>query len=223
MAGGDPEIAVPVSSPTMAVRVEFEKIGKRFGARRVLANLSGILEPGKVVVVAGPNGAGKSTLLNILSGMMRPSTGRVSYRSDGHELARVRWFGLLGVSAPDMAVYEELTALENLRFFARLRGLQPGDDELSALLAETGLGRRDQRRFVGTYSSGMKQRVKLAQAVVHRPAVLLLDEPSSNLDATGHAMVARLVEAFRATAAVAVATNDPREMVWGDAQIELGR
>jgi heme exporter protein A len=206
----------------MAVRVEFEKLGKRFGARRVLADVSGALEPGRVMVIAGPNGSGKSTLLNILSGMLRPSAGMVRYRDDGSELARFRWFELLGVAAPDMAVYEELTALENLRFFARLRGLQTDDDELSSLLEETGLARGDQRRPVGTYSSGMKQRVKLAQAVVHRPAVLLLDEPSSNLDATGHEMVGRMVAAFRTNAAVAVATNDPREMAWGDAEIELG-
>lgn len=207
----------------MAIRVEFDGIGKRFGVRRVLSDLSGTLEPGRVLVVAGPNGSGKSTLLNILSGMLRPSAGHVSYRSDGRELPRIHWFEFLGVAAPDMAVYEELTALENLRFFARLRGLQPSDDELRALLEETGLKAGDQRRLVGTYSSGMKQRVKVAQAVVHRPAVLLLDEPSSNLDATGHAMVSRLVSAFRTNAAVAVATNDPREMAWGDAQIELGR
>ncbi len=67
----------------------------------------------------------------------------------------------------------------------------------------------------------MKQRVKLAQAVIHEPAVLLLDEPSSNLDTAGHDAVARLVDRFRARAAVAVATNDPREMAWGDARIEL--
>ena len=120
-----------------------------------------------------------------------------------------------------MAVYDELSAAENLAFFARLRGLAVGSREVGALLEGLGLPAREHRRPVGTYSSGMKQRVKLAQAVIHEPSVLLLDEPSSNLDPAGHAAVARLVDRFRACAAVAVATNDPREMAWGDARIEL--
>jgi len=203
------------------VRVEFERIGKRFGNRTVLTQLSGALEPGRVVVVAGPNGSGKSTLLNILAGVLRPSRGTVVYRSGSAELPRGSWFERLGVAAPDMAVYEELTALENLAFFARVRGLRARADEHAALLEELGLAAREHRRAVGTFSSGMKQRVKLAQAVLHRPAVLLLDEPSSNLDEAGHRVVAALVERFRARAAVAVASNDPREIAWGDARIDL--
>jgi len=95
-----------------------------------------------------------------------------------------------------------------------VRGLRAGAGEHAALLEEIGLGPREHRRPVGTFSSGMKQRVKLALAVLHDPAVLLLDEPSSNLDEAGHRVVAALVERFRARAAVAVASNDPREIAW---------
>jgi heme exporter protein A len=203
------------------IRVEFVKVGKWFGRRTVLAGVSGSLEPGRVLVVAGPNGSGKSTLLNILGGVIRPSRGTVTYLDGEGAMPRSRWFERLGVAAPDMAVYEELSALENLRFFARLRGLAPGDGDITTLLESFGLPPREQRRPVSTYSSGMKQRVKLAQAVIHEPPVLLLDEPSSNLDAAGHAAVADTVARFRRRGAVAVATNDPREMTWGDAQIEL--
>ncbi|MBI4915628.1 MAG: ABC transporter ATP-binding protein [Acidobacteria bacterium] len=203
------------------VRVSFEKVGKRFDTRTVLAQLSGAVEPGRVLVVAGPNGSGKSTLLNILAGVIRPSRGEVRYRQNEEDIPRARWFAHLGVAAPDMAVYDELTAVENLMFFARLRGLEARPDSIGALLEELGLGAREHGRHVGTYSSGMKQRVKLAQAVIHEPAVLLLDEPSSNLDTAGHDAVARLVDRFRSRAAVAVATNDPREMAWSDARIEL--
>jgi heme exporter protein A len=125
------------------------------------------------------------------------------------------------MAAPDMSVYEELSAVENLRFFARLRGLHREEAALRALLEELGLPPREQTRVVGTYSSGMKQRVKLAQAVLHQPPVLLLDEPSSNLDESGHEVVAALVARFRERAAVAVATNDPREMAFADARIDL--
>jgi len=203
------------------VTVEFANVSKRFGSRTVLAAVSGSLRPGLVLVVAGPNGAGKSTLLNILAGVLRPSRGEVAHRGVGGAVPRPHWFEHLGVAAPDMAVYEELTALENLRLFARLRGLDRPDRALASLLEELGLPPREHARPVGTYSSGMKQRVKLAQAVLHEPAVLLLDEPSSNLDGAGHGAVAVLVARFRERAAVAVATNDPREMAWGDARIEL--
>ncbi len=203
------------------VSVEFRNVSKRFGDRTVLAPVSGVLEPGRALVVAGPNGAGKSTLLNILAGLLRPTRGEVAYRSGDGPLPRSRWFEHLGMAAPDMSVYEELSARENLHFFARLRGLDVPDSTLGALLESLGLPPREQARFVATYSSGMKQRVKLAQAVLHEPPVLLLDEPSSNLDAAGHEVVAGLVDRFRRRAAVAVATNDPREMAWGDARIDL--
>ena len=202
--------------------IEFDRIAKRFGNRTVLSNVSGFVRPGTVTVVAGPNGSGKSTLLNILAGALRPSAGRVRYLDAGSEIERSHWFERLGMAAPDMAVYEELTALENLRFFASVRGVDVDDRRLGDLLEGMGLVARDQRRRVGTYSSGMKQRVKLAQAVVHEPDVLLLDEPSSNLDEAGHQAVAALVTRLRGTAAIAVATNDPRETAWGDETIKLG-
>ncbi len=213
-----------VSLPPVAeICVEFDGIGKRFGDRRVLARVSGRLRPGAVLVVAGPNGSGKSTLINLLAGALRPSAGEVRYLDGDRRLQRSRWCELLGVAAPDMAVYEELSALENLRFFARVRGLASQPERLAALLEEIGLPPREHNRPVSTYSSGMKQRVKLAQAVIHSPAVLLLDEPSSNLDAAGHQVVAELVGRYRERAAVAVASNDPREMAWADARIDLAR
>jgi heme exporter protein A len=209
------------SRPVSEISVEFRGVVKRFGNRSVLAAVSGTLEPGRVLVVVGPNGAGKSTLLNILAGLLRPSRGNVVYhRSDG-PLPRARWFEHIGMAAPDMSVYEELSAIENLRFFARLRGLRLDQAAMSQTLEGLGLPPREHSRPVGTFSSGMKQRVKLAQAVLHEPAVLLLDEPSSNLDAGGHDIVADLVARFRPRAAVAVATNDPREMSWADARIDL--
>jgi heme exporter protein A len=203
--------------------VTFEGVAKRFAGRLGLAPASGTLEPGKVLVIVGPNGAGKSTLLAIVAGLLRPSKGTVTYRSAGSALPRDEWFTHIGMAAPDMAVYEELTAIENLRFFARLRRRHRDEASLHALLEELGLAAADHTRPVGGFSSGMKQRVKLAQAVLHDPAVLLLDEPSANLDEAGHRKVAEVVEKFRGHAAVAVATNDPREMAWANERLELAR
>lgn len=207
--------------PVSAIRITFSGLTKRFGSRTVIKGLSGELRAGCTVTVTGPNGSGKSTLLNLLAGVMRPSSGKVVYLDGDRPVPRHRWYTLLGAAGPDMAMYEELTALENLRFFSRLRGLGRRDGELERLLEEFGLERRDVHRPVATFSSGMKQRLKLAQAVVHQPGVLLLDEPSSNLDERGHRMIAALVAAMRGCAALAIATNDPREMAWGDERIEL--
>jgi heme exporter protein A len=211
-----------VSFPAVSVTsITFRAVGKRFGDRSALSPVSGALRQGEVLVVAGPNGAGKSTLLNIIAGLIRPSRGEVTYETPQGPLPRAQWFEHLGMASPDMAVYEEFSAIENLTFFVRLRGLAASAEAISTLLEELGLPRREHRRAVATYSSGMKQRVKLAQAVIHEPEVLLLDEPSSNLDEAGHALAARVVDRFRKRSAVAVATNDPREMAWGDARLDL--
>lgn len=203
------------------VTVRFDGVVKRFGSQRVLAGVSGELRPGQVLVVSGPNGSGKSTLLNILAGLLRPSRGEVRYLDGDTSLPRQDWYPRLGVAAPDMALYEELSALENLRLFARLRGCHEGDGPLGTLLEELGLADAHHDKLVGAFSSGMRQRVKLAQAALHRPAVLLLDEPSANLDEDGHRRVGTLVDRLKPATAIAVATNDPREMAWGDAKIEL--
>lgn len=204
------------------LRLEFSGITKRFGPRVVLHGVSGQASSGQVLVVTGPNGSGKSTLLNILAGLLRPTKGQIRYWDNGNELPREQWHRILGVCAPDMAVYEELSALENLAFLARLRGLEVDAGGLRELLLDLGLAAADLSRPVGHFSSGMMQRVKLAQALVHRPGVLLLDEPSSNLDAKGHRRLAELVQQLRDRTAVVVATNDPREVAWGDEVLELG-
>ncbi|MCX7895026.1 MAG: ABC transporter ATP-binding protein [Thermoanaerobaculum sp.] len=203
------------------IRVEFHKITKRFAGRPVLRGISGQVSPGRVLVVTGPNGSGKSTLLNVLAGLLRPSEGTVRYLEGQQALPQQVWHRILGVCAPDMAVYQEFSALENLSFFCQLRGLSRSQSELAELLQGLGLAAGDLRRPVGQFSSGMLQRVKLAQALVHDPQVLLLDEPSSNLDAAGHQLLAALVGRFRTRAAVVVATNDPREVTWGDEILEL--
>lgn len=203
------------------VTVRFEGVSKRFGRQRALAGVSGELRPGQVLVIAGANGSGKSTLVNILAGLLRPSRGEVTYLNGQSPLVREEWYPILGVAAPDMALYRELTVLENLRLFARLRGAAEDDARLAGLLAELGLAAAHHHKLLATLSSGMRQRVKLVQAVLHDPAVLLLDEPSVNLDEEGHTRLATLLTRLRPHTAVAVATNDAREMSWGDATIHL--
>jgi heme exporter protein A len=182
-------------------------LGKRFGARLVLQDVSFSAAPGEIVGVAGPNGSGKSTLLHILCGLLRPTRGRVEY-SAGGPLTPNQARSRIGFCGPSLQLYDDLSASENLAFFARWRGIPAAVDEL---LARVGLdpSRKDPLR---AYSSGMRQRVKLAWALMHGPSVLLLDEPGANLDDAGRALVAAIVAAHARRGLAVVASNDPDEL-----------
>jgi len=201
-------------------RLELQRLGKRYGRLRVFQDISATAQSGQVLVVAGRNGAGKSTLLCIVAGLMRPSSGQVVFSAGDRLLTGDERRRHIGLVAVDVALYGELTGHENLAFFARLRGLRPTLDERERFLAEVGLaGRGDD--LVQTYSSGMRQRLKYACAVLHRPALLLLDEPGANLDEAGKSMVEGLIARQREHGLVVLATNDPREMACGDVFIRL--
>jgi heme exporter protein A len=202
------------------VRIVFTELAKRYDMRVVFKSVSGAAEPGGVLVLTGANGSGKSTLMSILCGLLRPSRGSVQYLLDGEELPRSDWRLHIGVVAPAMSVYEELDAMENLQFFARVRGV--GDhDRCRQLLEQVGLDPRRTTPAHG-FSTGMLQRLKIAQALLHEPPVLMLDEPGSNLDPSGQEWLADHVRAQAvAGKTVILATNDRREMEWGDHHVRL--
>lgn len=193
-----------------------EGLEKRFGARRVLRGLSFAVRPGEVLGVSGANGSGKSTLLQVLCGLHRPSRGAVTYHA-AQPLTPAEARPFLGFAGPALQLYDDLSAAENLAFFATFRGIaaRPHD-----LLARVGLdpARRDPLR---AYSSGMRQRVKLAWAVMHDPPILMLDEPGANLDAPGRALVADLVAAQRRKGWAILASNDPEELRLADRILSL--
>ena len=205
------------------IRVEFSEVAKRFDERVVFRSVSGAAAPGEVLAVTGPNGSGKSTLLSILCGLLRPTRGEVRYLrcEDEVELRRIDWKRELGTVAPAMSLYEELDAMENLRFFARVRGLSSAGDRCRECLDQVGLDPH-RRTLVGGYSTGMHQRLKIAQAMLHDPGVLFLDEPSSNLDPAGRDWLEEWVRsAVEQAKTVVLATNDTREMAWGTRHVAL--
>jgi len=205
------------------IRIEFSDVAKRFDERVVFRSVSGVADPGEVLAVTGPNGSGKSTLLTILCGLLRPTRGEVRYRSlgGGGEVARDEWKRVLGVVAPAMSLYEELDAMENLRFFERVRGLDPAEHRCRECLDQVGLD-PSRRTPVGGFSTGMHQRLKIAQAMLHDPQVLFLDEPGSNLDPEGRDWLESWVrESVAGGKTVILATNDPREMEWGTRRVAL--
>ncbi len=146
------------------------------GPRRVLAGIDLTVDAGSVLVVTGPNGAGKSTLLRCLAGLDRPTSGTVRWVEGEREWNGPERRRRLGYISPELALYDELTGLENLRFFARVRAMPAGDEEMGELLARVGLDTRANDP-AGDYSSGMKQRLKWAFALLGEPDGLLLDEP----------------------------------------------
>jgi heme exporter protein A len=202
------------------IRLTVEGVAASYGARSVFVDVSVELERGEVLVVSGPNGSGKSTFLRLLAGLQRPDVGQISYQlgADAYEPRAAT--PLLGWVAPDLMLYRELSALENLRFFAAVRRLSPNDAQLEALLERVGLGGRGTDRL-SAYSSGMAHRLRYAYALLHQPPVLLLDEPTVTLDERGAAMVDAVITAQRRQGIVVIATNDPRELRYGDLLLRL--
>ena len=203
------------------IRISFSDVAKRYDARVVFRSVSGEAAPAEVLVITGPNGSGKSTLLAILCGLLRPTRGEVGHFRGREAVERYLWRRHLGVVAPSMAVYEELDAMENLRFFARVRGMGPSDERCRGCLVMVGLD-PDRRTLVRGFSTGMAQRLKIAQALLHDPAVVVLDEPGSNLDPAGKDWLEGQVRAMAAAGkTVLLATNDRREMEWGSRHVAL--
>ncbi|MFM7231200.1 MAG: ATP-binding cassette domain-containing protein [bacterium] len=194
-----------------AVRVEAEGLTHRYGRRRThIHALSFAFDGPGAIAVTGPNGSGKSTLLRIVAGLLRPSAGRFALTLEGRALPPHGRRLAVGLATPDLSFYEEFSARENLAFVARAHGLADPARSASAALDEVGLAARADDR-VAAYSSGMKQRLRIAFAVLHDPAVLLLDEPGSHLDDHGRGVVRAVVERHAARGLVLIATNDPAE------------
>jgi heme ABC exporter ATP-binding subunit CcmA len=178
-----------------------------FGATRVLDGVDLDVAAGEAVALLGPNGAGKTTLLKIVATLLRPTRGTATVA--GHDCAReseaVR--PLIGVVAHGVQLYEDLTALENLKFWAALGGLRRDADTLAQALADVDLDRHAGAR-VRTFSAGMKRRLALARVSLARPRVLLLDEPFAALDARARKWLEGRLESFKASGgALVMATH----------------
>jgi heme exporter protein A len=181
-----------------------------FGERTALASLSLSVGVGESLVVLGPNGSGKTTLLRILATLLRPSAGRV--RVLGCSLPREGWKlrGQIGYLGHEPLLYRDLSGRENLRFHARLHRIagEEAERRIGELIAAIGMARRADQR-VGELSAGMRQRLAICRCVLHRPALLLLDEPDSNLDAEGRELARELIGPS-AGRTRAIVTHDPQ-------------
>jgi heme exporter protein A len=170
--------------------VELRGLGRAYGERVVLRDVSVSLEDGQTLVVFGPNGAGKTTLLRVLATLLRPHAGEA--RVLGHALPGEAWSarGRIGLLGHDPLLYRDLSARENLRYFARLYRAPVA--RIDALLAELGLAERADEPL-RTLSRGTVQRAAVCRTVLHEPDLLLLDEPFANLDPAAAAAVKPLL------------------------------
>lgn len=201
--------------------VEVTKLSKRFGARRVLEEVSFSLTVGDSLAVVGKNGSGKTTLLRILAGLAAPTRGTVTFSNEKKKLDRAEIRNRLSYVGPELTLYDSLTAAENLVFFAAMRGISIDKDRVDSILADLQLGGRG-GDFYGAYSSGMKQRLKYAVALLNDPVYLLLDEPTANLDDEGKKAVGEIIARQKKNGILIVATNETGEYGFAEKLIRLG-
>lgn len=198
-------------------RVEITKVGKRYGNERALSGVTVELAGKSMCGLLGHNGAGKTTLLGIVSTLVRPSDGNVRYRSRQGELEGADVRREIGMLAHASLCYPELSAYENLEFFAGLYGVDDSTTALAAVLDRVGLEPRARTRAARTYSRGMVQRLALARALLTRPSLLLLDEPFTGLDRGGALALGAELGKLRDDGAIVVVVTHDLEAIAGRA------
>lgn len=196
---------------------------KVFNRRVVFKQLSFEANTGQVLSITGPNGSGKSTISKIICGVLSPTSGKVALSNGAGEIDRDDVYSHVGLVSPYLELYGEFTAFENLQIEIRARKLPKSAEERALEILElVGLfGRRKDE--VKGFSSGMKQRLKYAAALIHDPDIIILDEPTANLDVAGVDMVFSLIQRYRKDKIVVLATNDTEEAALGDVKVVLQR
>jgi ABC-type multidrug transport system ATPase subunit len=204
------------------MRLDAQGLGRRYGRHWIFRHMSYAFEPDSATAILGPNGAGKSTLLSILAGQLLPSEGAVRYEHalSGKQLPVAEVPQQLAYCAPYLELPEDFTLLELLAFHTKLKPLRPGVSITD--LVEIMYLHKARHQAVRTFSSGMKQRLKLGLALYAAAPLLLLDEPTTNLDAQGAAWYLEHVARVRgAGRLVIVSSNVPAEYGFCDAQVRI--
>jgi heme exporter protein A len=195
--------------------VQVKKLTKRYGNERALGGVTLELTAGKMTALLGHNGAGKTTLLGIVSTLVRPTDGAVSYRAKGSEVTGEDVRREIGMLAHASLCYGELTAHENLELVAGLYAVDGDRAALTAVLDRVGLDAKARDRAARTYSRGMLQRLALARALLTRPSLLLLDEPFTGLDRDGALALGEQLGVLRDAGAIVVIVTHDLEAIAG--------
>ncbi len=192
-------------------KVTLENLVKYFGRRLVFNDLNFSFKAGTIYGISGPNGSGKSTLVKIMSNIISPTRGKVIHESSGKIIEPDNLHNYIGFVSPYLFLYDEFTAEENLVHFANIRGIKFDRDRSSFLLSKLNLYER-REDLVRGYSSGMKQRLKFIFALLHNPQLIILDEPTSNLDNDGKEKVYELIKEEAKSDIVIIASNEDSDL-----------
>ncbi len=191
------------------MKLSLTDAGKRFNRDWIFRHFTYTFETGVAYAITGPNGSGKSTLLQVLSGSMLLNEGKIAYQLNGKEISNEEIFGHVSLCAPYMELIEEMTLNEFLDFHHGFKPFLPGLTTES-IIADLSLEKATHKQ-IRYYSSGMKQRVKLAQCIFSDTAIVLLDEPCTNLDASGIELYHLLIDTYCKDRLVLVSSNDEVE------------
>jgi len=201
--------------------LEVKNVSKWFGTRKIFENINLDLKSGQSIAVAGPNGSGKTTLLRIIIGLTVPTAGEVVFSQENKKLDFDSYRSSLSLVGPYLSLYGSLTARENLKFISKVSGTLSSDSDIGEMLEKVGLdGRGDD--YVLEFSSGMQQRLKYAAALIKNPSILILDEPTSNLDDEGKKRVFNIINQYRPDSIIIIATNEKEEYSLADSVCQLG-
>jgi ABC-type multidrug transport system, ATPase component len=190
------------------MKIILSDAGKRFNREWIFRHFDYQFFSAKAYAITGPNGSGKSTLLQFIAGALMPTEGKLDYFNND-EKPVPEYHRLLSIAAPYLETIEEMTAQEFLSFHEVFKPLIP-EISITQILERVGIGHAAHKQ-IRYYSSGMKQRVKLAQAFFSDTPVVLLDEPTTNLDASGIALYHELIRDYCERRLLIVSSNDPLE------------
>lgn len=199
--------------------------GRRFNRDWIFRHLNAQFFQGKAYAITGPNGSGKSTLLQVIAGALSPSEGQIRYSEEvepsapDRQINQENVFTHLSIAAPYLDLIEEMTLLEFLTFHQRFKPFL-SDATIPEIISLVGLEKAAHKQ-IRYFSSGMKQRVKLSQAIFSDMPVLLLDEPCTNLDSEGVALYHRLISQFCSNRLLIVSSNDEAEYSFCTEQIHI--
>ena len=209
-----------MTSPEPNIKLRALNLTKKFDRKIIFENVSFELSEGSSLAITGKNGSGKSTLIKIIANVIEKSGGEINFFSNGTEVKREHFYKYIGFVSPYLNLYDEFTGYENLKIISNIRGTK--GDNIDGVLKKVGLYDR-RHDLLKIYSSGMKQRLKIAFSILHNPEILLFDEPTSNLDSEGINVVDEITNDYKNGRILVIATNDEREKSLCESEVNLDR
>lgn len=197
----------------MTISLSIQSVSKSFSGKLALHPVSFDVHEHEAIGIAGRNGSGKSTLVKIISGLLSADSGEVTLNINGDIIEHDNYIRYIGFAAPYVNIYDEFTPRELLRITAKLRNFEWSEDKTRHLMKGLGL-QEHLGEITHGYSSGMMQRMRLATALQHNPPLLILDEPTTNLDDDGIAIVRQIITEQQKHGIIILASNNAMELGW---------